>query len=76
MGSQLAGSSGEEDSGATPVRRDDYGDSSGAEVLKRLAFIREARDVVGNRKPSLVVTGFKLRGGYHGDYSPSLLQPR
>lgn len=38
--------------------------------------MREARDVLGNRKPSLVVTGFKLCGRYHDDYGPSLWQPR
>ena len=38
--------------------------------------MREARDVLGNRKPSLVVTGFKLRGRYHDDDGPSLWQPR
>lgn len=55
--------------------RDDDGDSRGAEVLKRLAFMREARDVLGNRKPSPVVTGFKLRGWYHDDW-PSLSRRR
>ena len=36
--------------------------------------MREARDVLGNRKPSAVVTGFKLRGRYHDDEWSSLLQ--
>ena len=38
--------------------------------------MREARDVLGNRKPSLVVTGFELRGRYHDDDWATLLPPR
>ena len=48
--------------------RGDYdSDSRGAEVVKRLAFMREVRDILGNRKPSVVVAGFKIRGRYHDD---------
>ena len=76
MGSQFAGSTGEEDNGGALVGGDNDGDSRGAEVVKRLAFMREARYVLRNRKPSLVVTGFKMRGKYHDDYWSSLSQPR
>ena len=76
MGSQFAGSAGEQDSGGASVCGDDDSDSRGAKVLKRLAFMREASDVLGNKKPSLGVTGFKLHGRYHDDYLPSLSRPR
>jgi hypothetical protein len=35
----------------------DDSNSGCAKVLQRLAFMREARDVLGNRKPSVAVTG-------------------
>ena len=56
------------------VCRNDDSDSGCAKVLQRQAFMREVRDVLVNRKSSLVVTAFNLRIRYHDDDWPILSQ--